>query len=189
MSKVKKSNLDISPKDLQNFIDFLDPVRTIQDLAANAAEIIASEGISTNWNDVLPVLEDNKVSEQLRLAAHIIFRARLLLEEMEKDPSVSRAIYNTILMMHSLELANIKGLIPFNTAVNFNKLKAKTSSINLAVKKERIIDTIRELAQKNPNKGITWLRKRASELLSSNGKRGYSYRQILRDTKGIKIKS
>ena len=107
MSKVKKSNLDISPKDLQNFIDFLDPVRTIQDLAANAAEIIASEGISTNWNDVLPVLEDNKVSEQLRLAAHIIFRARLLLEEMEKDPSVSRAIYNTILMMHSLELSLI----------------------------------------------------------------------------------
>jgi len=58
----------------------------------------------------------------------------------------------------------------------------------LAVKKERVINTIRELAKKNPNKSITWLRKKASELLKADGEKGYSYRQIVRDTRGLKIK-
>jgi hypothetical protein len=44
------------------------------------------------------------------------------------------------------------------------------------------------LAKENPDKGITWLRKRASTLLSSAEKKGYSYRQIQRDTKGMRIR-
>ena len=67
-------------------------------------------------------------------------------------------------------------------------MQTQTSSLAIAVKKEKIIDTIRELAKDYPAKGITWLRKRASALLSSEEKRGYSYRQIVRDTKGMRIK-
>jgi len=181
--------LEISQKELQEFIETLDPKRNIQDLAASAAEIIASAGFSTHWDDILPMLDDELISEDLRLAAHIIFRAKLVLEEMEKDSSLRNIVYNTMLMMDALGVANIKGYIPSASEVNFNKMEAKTSSMNIAIKKERIIDTIRQLAKENPEKGITWLRKRASTLLSSEKKKGYSYRQILRDTKGMRIKN
>ncbi len=173
---------------LQELIETLDPKRNIQDLAASAAEIIANAGFSTQWDDILPMLDDEHILEQLRLAAHIIFRAKLVLEEMEKDSSLDNIVYNTMLMMDALEVANLKGYIPPTSEVNFKKMKAKTSTMNMAIKKEKIIDTIRQLAKENPDKGITWLRKRASTLLSSEESKGYSYRQIQRDTKGMRIR-
>ena len=187
-NKDKDSKLEISQKELQEFIETLDPKRNIQDLAASAAEIIANAGFSTQWDDILPMLDDEHIQEQLRLAAHIIFRAKLVLEEMEKDSSLDNIVYNTMLMMDALEVANLKGYIPPTSEVNFKKMKAKTSTMDMAVKKEKIIDTIRQLAKENPDKGITWLRKRASTLLSSEERKGYSYRQIQRDTKGMRIR-
>jgi hypothetical protein len=187
-NKDKDSELEISQKELQEFIETLDPKRNIQDLAASAAEIIANAGFSTQWDDILPMLDDEHILEQLRLAAHIIFRAKLVLEEMEKDSSLDNIVYNTMLMMDALEVANLKGYIPPTSEVNFKKMKAKTSTMNMAIKKEKIIDTIRQLAKENPDKGITWLRKRASTLLSSEESKGYSYRQIQRDTKGMRIR-
>ena len=187
-NKDKDSELEISQKELQEFIETLDPKRNIQDLAASAAEIIANAGFSTQWDDILPMLDDQHIQEQLRLAAHIIFRAKLVLEEMEKDSSLDNIVYNTMLMMDALEVANLKGYIPPISQVNFKKMKAKTSTMDMAIKKEKIIDTIRQLAKENPDKGITWLRKRASTLLSSEESKGYSYRQIQRDTKGMRIR-
>ena len=187
-NKDVKPSLEISQKELQEFMETLDPKRNIEDLAASAAEVIASEGFSTNWDDILPLLDDEMISEQLRLAAHIIFRAKLVLEEMEKNSTLNNVVYNTMLMMDALEFANIKGYFPSSSKVNFNKLETQTASLAMAVKKEKVIDTIRELAKDNPDKGITWLRRRASSLLSSKERKGYSYRQILRDTKGMRIK-
>ena len=187
-NKDVKPSLEISQKELQEFMETLDPKRNIEDLAASAAEVIASEGFSTNWDDILPMLDDEMISEQLRLAAHIIFRAKLVLEEMEKNSTLNNVVYNTMLMMDTLEFANIKGYFPSSSKVNFNKLETQTASLAMAVKKEKVIDTIRELAKDNPDKGITWLRRRASSLLSSKERKGYSYRQILRDTKGMRIK-
>ena len=187
-NKDVKPSLKISQKELQEFMETLDPKRNIEDLAASAAEVIASEGFSTNWDDILPMLDDEMISEQLRLAAHIIFRAKLVLEEMEKNSTLNNVVYNTMLMMDTLEFANIKGYFPSSSKVNFNKLETQTASLAMAVKKEKVIDTIRELAKDNPDKGITWLRRRASSLLSSKERKGYSYRQILRDTKGMRIK-
>jgi len=187
-NKDKDTELEISQKELQEFIETLDPKRNIQDLAASAAEIIANAGFSTQWDDILPMLDDEHIQEQLRLAAHIIFRAKLVLEEMEKDSSSDNIVYNTMLMMDALEVANLKGYIPPTSEVNFKKMKAKTSTMDMAIKKEKIIDTIRQLAKENPDKGITWLRKRASTLLSSEERKGYSYRQIQRDTKGMRIR-
>ncbi len=187
-NKDKDPELEISQKELQELIETLDPKRNIQDLAASAAEIIANAGFSTQWDDILPMLDDEHILEQLRLAAHIIFRAKLVLEEMEKDSSLDNIVYNTMLMMDALEVANLKGYIPPTSEVNFKKMKAKTSTMNMAIKKEKIIDTIRQLAKENPDKGITWLRKRASTLLSSEESKGYSYRQIQRDTKGMRIR-
>ena len=187
-NKDVKPSLEISQKELQEFMETLDPKRNIEDLAASAAEVIASEGFSTNWDDILPMLDDEMISEQLRLAAHIIFRAKLVLEEMEKNSTLNNVVYNTMLMMDALEFANIKGYFPSSSKVNFNKLETQTASLAMAVKKEKVIDTIRELAKDNPDKGITWLRRRASSLLSSKERKGYSYRQILRDTKGMRIK-
>ena len=187
-NKDKDPELEISQKELQELIETLDPKRHIQDLAASAAEIIASSGFSTQWDDILPMLDDEHIEERLRLAAHIIFRAKLVLEEMEKDSSLHNIVFNTMLMMDTLEVANIKGYIPPTSEVNFKKMKAETSTMDKAIKKEKIIDTIRQLAKENPDKGITWLRKRASTLLSSEKDKGYSYRQIQRDTKGMKIR-
>jgi len=187
-NKDKDPELEISQKELQELIETLDPKRNIQDLAASAAEIIASAGFSTQWDDILPMLDDEHIQERLRLAAHIIFRARLVLEEMEKHSSLHNIVYNTMLMKDALEVANIKGYIPPTSEVNFKKMKAETSTMDKAIKKEKIIDTIRQLAKENPDKGITWLRKRASTLLSSEKDKGYSYRQIQRDTKGMRIR-
>jgi len=187
-NKDKNSELEISQQELQELIETLDPKRNIQDLAASAAEIIANAGFSTQWDDILPMLDDEHIQEEFRLAAHIIFRAKLVLEEMEKDSSLHNIVYNTMLMMDALEVANLKGYISPTSEINFKKMKTETATMNMAIKKERIIDTIRQLAKENPDKGITWLRKRASTLLSSEKEKGYSYRQIQRDTKGMRIK-
>ena len=187
-NKDKNSELEISQQELQELIETLDPKRNIQDLAASAAEIIANAGFSTQWDDILPMLDDEHIQEEFRLAAHIIFRAKLVLEEMEKDSSLHNIVYNTMLMMDALEVANLKGYISPTSEINFKKMKTETATMNMAIKKERIIDTIRQLAKENPDKGITWLRKRASTLLSSEKKKGYSYRQIQRDTKGMRIR-
>ena len=185
---------EIDSKKLQEAIEALDPIKNVQDLAALAAEMLAQEGMSTKWDDILPMLDNENLSEELRLASHIIFRARLILEVLENSnledegPEKSNLVYNTMLMMDAVEVANLKGYLPSSSRINFTKTERKASSIKAAVKKEKIIDTIRELAQKNPDKRITWLRKKASSVLSNKGKKGYSYRQILRDTKGLKIK-
>ena len=185
---------EIDSKKLQEAIEALDPLKNVQDLAALAAEMLAQDGMSTKWDDILPMLDNEELSEQLRLAAHIIFRASLILEVLEKsniedqDSEKSNLVYNTMLMMDAVEVANLKGYLPNLSKINFTRIKGRTSSIKTAIKKEKIIDTIRELAQKNPDKRITWLRKKASSILSNKGQKGYSYRQILRDTKGLKIK-
>ena len=185
---------EIDSKELQEAIEALDPLKNVQDLAALAAEMLAQDGMSTKWDDILPMLDNEELSEQLRLAAHIIFRASLILEVLEKsniedqDSEKSNLVYNTMLMMDAVEVANLKGYLPNLSKINFTRIKGRTSSIKTAIKKEKIIDTIRELAQKNPDKRITWLRKKASSILSNKGQKGYSYRQILRDTKGLKIK-
>ena len=106
---------------------------------------------------------------------------------MERNPKVNNVVYNTMLMMDAIEVANIKGYLPEEINPNFQSLKSRTSSINSAIKKEKIVHTIKELSIENPNKGITWLRKKASQLLTEEGLKGYSYRQIMRDTKGLKI--
>ena len=185
---------ELDSKKLQEAIEALDPLKNVQDLAALAAEMLAQDGMSTKWDDILPMLDNEELSEQLRLAAHIIFRASLILEVLEKsntedqDSEKSNLVYNTMLMMDAVEVANLKGYLPNLSKINFTRIKGRTSSIKTAIKKEKIIDTIRELAQKNPDKRITWLRKKASSILSNKGQKGYSYRQILRDTKGLKIK-
>ena len=59
-NKDKDSELEISQKELQDLIETLDPKRNIQDLAASAAEVIASAGFSTHWDDILPMLDDEQ---------------------------------------------------------------------------------------------------------------------------------
>ena len=135
-NKDKDTELEISQKELQEFIETLDPKRNIQDLAASAAEIIANAGFSTQWDDILPMLDDEHIQEQLRLAAHIIFRAKLVLEEMEKNSSLDNIVYNTMLMMDTLEVANLKGYIPPTSEVNFKKMKAKPSTLDMAIKRK-----------------------------------------------------
>ena len=183
----KEPSLNIPHNLLQEAIEDLDPVKNIKDLAAAAAEILAESSLSTRWDDIILMLDSEDISERLRLAAHLIFRAKLILEEIERNPKVSNIVYNTMLMMDALEVANIKGYLPEDKNPNFKTLESRTSSISSALKKEKIVHTIKELSADNPNKGITWLRKKASQLLTEEGLKGYSYRQIMRDTRGLKI--
>ncbi len=183
----KEPSLNIPHNLLQEAIEDLDPVKNIKDLAAAAAEILAESNLSTSWDDIILMLDSEDISERLRLAAHLIFRAKLILEEIERNPNVSNIVYNTMLMMDALEVANIKGYLPEDKNPNFKTLESRTSSISSALKKEKIVHTIKELSADNPNKGITWLRKKASQLLTEEGLKGYSYRQIMRDTRGLKI--
>ena len=69
----------------------------------------------------------------------------------------------------------------------YKELDNSSLSMESALKKERVVNVIKELQTDNPGKGITWLRKEASKLLTSEGYRGYSYRQIMRDTRGLKV--
>ena len=167
----KEPSLNISHSLIQEAVEDLDPVKTIKDLAASAAEILAESNLSTSWDDIVLMLDSEDISERLKLAAHLIFRAKLILEEMERNPKVNNIVYNTMLMMDAIEVANIKGYLPEEINPNFQSLKSRTSSINSAIKKEKIVHTIKELSIENPNKGITWLRKKASQLLTDEGLR------------------
>jgi len=180
--------------ELVETLEVLDPLKNVQDLAAHAAEILAKEDIPTTWDDILKLLEKDNVSEKLKLASHIIFRASLILEVLESSKlssegsELNNLVYNTMLMMNAVQEADIRGYFKNSSKINYRRVIGNTSSMKSAVKKEKIINTIRELARKNPEKKITWLRKKASITLSKKGERGYSYRQVLRDTKGIRIK-
>ena len=107
----KEPNLNISLTQLQEAVEDLDPRKNLQNIAAAAAEILAESDLSTKWDDVITMLDSENISERLRLAAHIIFRARLILDEMDRNPISKTIVYNTMLMMDALEVSNLKGYI------------------------------------------------------------------------------
>ena len=92
-----------------------------------------------------------------------------------------------MLMMDALEVSNLKGYMNDKCSPKYKELDNSSLSMESALKKERVVNVIKELQTDNPGKGITWLRKEASKLLTSEGYRGYSYRQIMRDTRGLKV--
>ena len=92
-----------------------------------------------------------------------------------------------MLMMDALEVSNLKGYMTDKSSPIYKELDNSSLSMESALKKERVVNVIKELQTDNPGKGITWLRKEASKLLTSEGYRGYSYRQIMRDTRGLKV--
>lgn len=182
----KEPSLNISATQLQEAVEDLDPKKNLQNIAAAAAEILAESDLSTRWDDIVTMLDSENISERLRLAAHIIFRAKLVLNEIDKSPITKTIVYNTMLMMDALEVSNLKGYIK-DSSTRIEELDIDASSMDAALKKERVVSVIKELQTDNPGKGITWLRKEASKFLTTEGYRGYSYRQIMRDTKGLKI--
>jgi|TARA_B100001559_G_scaffold78193_1_gene64889 RNA polymerase subunit RPABC4/transcription elongation factor Spt4 len=184
--KPKEPSLNISSTQLQEAVEDLDPKKNLKNIAAAAAEILAESDLSTRWDDIVIMLDSENISERLRLAAHIIFRAKLVLNEIDKSPITKTIVYNTMLMMDALEVSNLKGYIK-DSSTRIEELDIDASSMDAALKKERVVSVIKELQTDNPGKGITWLRKEASNLLTTEGYRGYSYRQIMRDTKGLKI--
>ena len=107
--KSKESHLDISLTQLQEAVEDLDPKKNLQNIAAAAAEILAESDFSTKWDDVITMLDSENISERLRLAAHIIFRAKLVLDEVDRNPISKTIVYNTMLMMDALEVSNLKG--------------------------------------------------------------------------------
>ena len=184
--KPKEPSLNISSTQLQEAVEDLDPKKNLKNIAAAAAEILAESDLSTRWDDIVIMLDSENISERLMLAAHIIFRAKLVLNEIDKSPITKTIVYNTMLMMDALEVSNLKGYIKDSSA-RIEELDINASSMDAALKKERVVSVIKELQTDNPGKGITWLRKEASKFLTTEGYRGYSYRQIMRDTKGLKI--
>ena len=184
--KPKEPSLNISSTQLQEAVEDLDPKKNLKNIAAAAAEILAESDLSTRWDDIVIMLDSENISERLRLAAHIIFRAKLILNEIDKSPITKTIVYNTMLMMDALEVSNLKGYIK-DSSTRIEELDIDASSMDAALKKERVVSVIKELQTDNPDKGITWLRKEASKFLTTEGYRGYSYRQIMRDTKGLKI--
>ena len=184
--KPKEPSLNISSTQLQEAVEDLDPKKNLKNIAAAAAEILAESDLSTRWDDIVIMLDSENISERLRLAAHIIFRAKLVLNEIDKSPITKTIVYNTMLMMDALEVSNLKGYIK-DSSTRIEELDIDASSMDAALKKERVVSVIKELQIDNPGKGITWLRKEASKFLTTEGYRGYSYRQIMRDTKGLKI--
>ena len=184
--KPKEPSLNISSTQLQEAVEDLDPKKNLKNIAAAAAEILAESDLSTKWDDIVIMLDSENISERLRLAAHIIFRAKLVLNEIDKSPITKTIVYNTMLMMDALEVSNLKGYIK-DSSTRIEELDIDASSMDAALKKERVVSVIKELQTDNPGKGITWLRKEASRFLTTEGYKGYSYRQIMRDTKGLKI--
>ena len=184
--KPKEPSLNISSTQLQEAVEDLDPKKNLKNIAAAAAEILAESDLSTKWDDIVIMLDSENISERLRLAAHIIFRAKLVLNEIDKSPITKTIVYNTMLMMDALEVSNLKGYIK-DSSTRIEELDIDASSMDAALKKERVVSIIKELQTDNPGKGITWLRKEASKFLTTEGYKGYSYRQIMRDTKGLKI--
>ena len=184
--KPKEPSLNISSTQLQEAVEDLDPKKNLKNIAAAAAEILAESDLSTRWDDIVIMLDSENISERVRLAAHIIFRAKLVLNEIDKSPITKTIVYNTMLMMDALEVSNLKGYIK-DSSTRIEELDIDASSMDAALKKERVVSVIKELQTDNPGKGITWLRKEASKFLTTEGYKGYSYRQIMRDTKGLKI--
>ena len=184
--KPKEPSLNISSTQLQEAVEDLDPKKNLKNIAAAAAEILAESDLSTKWDDIVIMLDSENISERLRLAAHIIFRAKLVLNEIDKSPITKTIVYNTMLMMDALEVSNLKGYIK-DSSTRIEEIDIDASSMDAALKKERVVSIIKELQTDNPGKGITWLRKEASKFLTTEGYKGYSYRQIMRDTKGLKI--
>ena len=184
--KPKEPSLNISSTQLQEAVEDLDPKKNLKNIAAAAAEILAESDLSTRWDDIVIMLDSENISERLMLAADIIFRAKLVLNEIDKSPITKTIVYNTMLMMDALEVSNLKGYIK-DSSTRIEELDIDASSMDAALKKERVVSVIKELQTDNPGKGITWLRKEASKFLTTEGYRGYSYRQIMRDTKGLKI--
>ena len=94
--------------ELVETLEALDPLKNVQDLAAHAAEILAKEDIPTTWDDILKLLEKDNVSEKLKLASHIIFRASLILEVLESSKlssegsELNNLVYNTISIFYAL---------------------------------------------------------------------------------------
>ena len=80
---LKEPKLDLSLTQIQAAIEDLDPRKNLQSIAASAADILAESELSTKWDDVILMLDSENISERLRLAAHIIFRAKLVLDEMD----------------------------------------------------------------------------------------------------------
>ena len=109
--ETKKNTLNVSLIQLQEAVEDLDTKKNIQNLAAAAADILAESEFSTKWDDIVRMLDSEDISERLRLAAHIIFRAKLILEEIDKNPLAKTLVYNTMLMMDALEVSNLKGYI------------------------------------------------------------------------------
>ena len=101
----KEPSLNISATQLQEAVEDLDPKKNLQNIAAAAAEILAESDLSTRWDDIVTMLDSENISERLRLAAHIIFRAKLVLNEIDKDPITKTIVYNTMLMMDALEVS------------------------------------------------------------------------------------
>ena len=184
----KESTLDISQTQLQEAVEDMDPKKSIRNIAAAAAEVLAESDLSTKWDDVIGMLDSEDISERIRLAAHIIFRGKLILDEMDRNPIARTLVYNTMLMMDALEVSNIKGYIFDKSIPGFQALGSENNSMESALKKEKLLHLIQDLQSENPGKGITWLRREASKLLTSEGLKGYSYRQIMRDTRGLKLK-
>ena len=82
----KEQSLNITQTELQEAVEDLDPKKSIRNIAAAAGEILAESDLSTKWDDVIKMLDSEDISERLRLAAHIIFRGKLILEEMDRNP-------------------------------------------------------------------------------------------------------
>ena len=90
--ETKKNTLNVSLIQLQEAVEDLDTKKNIQNLAAAAADILAESEFSTKWDDIVRMLDSEDISERLRLAAHIIFRAKLILEEIDKNPLAKAAL-------------------------------------------------------------------------------------------------
>ena len=118
----KEPSLNISATQLQEAVEDLDPKKNLQNIAAAAAEILAESDLSTRWDDIVTMLDSENISERLRLAAHIIFRAKLVLNEIDKDPITKTIVYNTMLMMDALEVSNLKGYIVEKSSTKFQEL-------------------------------------------------------------------
>ena len=113
---------------------------------------MAESQLSTKWDDVIKMLDSEDISERLRLASHIIFRAKILLDEIERNPMSKTVVYNTMLMMDALEVSNLKGYIQNDTHLEFKNINSETISLESALKKEKVISLIKELQNNHPKK-------------------------------------
>ena len=81
----KEPSLDITQTQLQEAVEDMDPIKSIKNITAAAAEVLAESDLPTKWDDIIGMLDSEDISERIRLSAHIIFRGKLILDEMEFD--------------------------------------------------------------------------------------------------------